>query len=60
MAFLAFVGIITIVYFLVRLILWTLLDSDIELFIYEKLGKPIGDYYLLYYKIYELKKKKFT
>jgi hypothetical protein len=43
MAFLAFVGIITIVYFLVRLILWTLLDSDIELFIYEKLGKPIGD-----------------
>ncbi|XP_065091884.1 dehydrogenase/reductase SDR family member 7-like isoform X2 [Ochlerotatus camptorhynchus] len=40
--FFNFVAICTIVYFLVRLILWLVLDSDIELFVLSKLGKPIS------------------
>lgn len=40
--FFNFVAICTILYFLVRLILWLVLDSDIELFVLSKLGKPIS------------------
>ncbi|EDS35410.1 dehydrogenase-like protein [Culex quinquefasciatus] len=39
--FFNFVAICTILYFLVQFILWFVLDSDIELFLRSKLGKPI-------------------
>uniref|UniRef100_A0A2M4ADB5 Putative 11beta-hydroxysteroid dehydrogenase type 1 n=1 Tax=Anopheles triannulatus TaxID=58253 RepID=A0A2M4ADB5_9DIPT len=40
--FFNFVAISFFVYHLVRLILWAVLDSDIELFVLSKLGKPIS------------------
>lgn len=44
MGFLEFVGVAVILYYLVYVLLWVFLDTDVELFIKEKTGKPIGKY----------------
>lgn len=37
-----FIGIIVFLYYLINIVLWIILDSDIELWIKERWGKPIG------------------
>lgn len=34
-------GIVVVLYYLVSVVLWLFLDSDVELFVKEKTGKPI-------------------
>lgn len=41
MGFFSFIGISVVLYYVVQLILWIILDSDIELFVKEKFGQPI-------------------
>ncbi|XP_037040864.1 dehydrogenase/reductase SDR family member 7-like [Bradysia coprophila] len=41
MGFFELLGLIVFLYFIVNIFLWIYLDSDIELFICEKIGKPI-------------------
>lgn len=47
MGFFELLGLAVFLYFLVNIFLWFYLDSDIELFICEKLGKPIGKIFLV-------------
>lgn len=42
MGFFELLGLIVFLYFIVNIFLWLYLDSDIELFVCEKVGKPIG------------------
>lgn len=42
MGFLEIIGLIVCLYYLFNIICWCVLDSDIELFIKEKFGRPIG------------------
>lgn len=42
MGFFELLGLAVFLYFIVTIILWLYLDSDIELFICEKFGRPIG------------------
>lgn len=38
-----FIGIIVFLYYLINIILWIVLDSDIELWLKERWGKSIGE-----------------
>lgn len=40
-------GFIVFLYYAVSVILWVILDTDIELFIAEKTGKPIGKMFFI-------------
>lgn len=44
MGFFAFIGILVFIYYVVNVILWCLLDSDIELFTRCLVGKRIGEF----------------
>lgn len=44
MGFLELIGLLVCLYYIINIILWIFLDSDIELFIKEKIGKPICKY----------------
>lgn len=41
MGFFGIIGVLVIVYYLAQILFWTLLDCDVELYIKDKLGKPI-------------------
>lgn len=41
MGFFGFLGALVFIYYVIQLIFWIILDSDIELFIKEKFGQPI-------------------
>lgn len=41
MVFFELIGLAVVLYYVVNLILWLSLESDVELFIKEKTGKPI-------------------
>lgn len=43
MGLLAVIGILFIIYWIVQMFLWTILDCDIELFVTSFLGKPISE-----------------
>lgn len=44
MGFFELLGIGVVLYYVVHIILWAVLDSDIQLFIKEKTGKPICEH----------------
>ena len=48
MGFFGFIGLLVFIYYLIQIISWCVLDSDIELFILSKLGKPICEFLLLF------------
>lgn len=52
MGFFEMVGIAVFLYYLVYLILWLILDTDVELFIKEKTGKPICKFNIQFSLIY--------
>lgn len=43
MGFFEALGIFVFLYYLISIVLWIVLDSDIELFVKEKIGKPISE-----------------
>lgn len=43
MGFFAFLGILVFLYYLISVILWCVLDSDIELWFKERWGKQRGE-----------------
>lgn len=45
MSFFEFLGIVVFLYYLISIILWCVLDSDIELWFKSRWGKPIGEAY---------------
>lgn len=48
MGFFSFIGLLAVVYYVIQLILWIVLDSDIELWIKEQFGQPICNRNIIY------------
>lgn len=44
MGFFQLIGIVTFLYYLISILLWIILDTDIELFVKEKFGKRISKF----------------